>query len=298
METGIIAGVLSALFMSVSYVFSRAFIRKYKDPVKLSVFSQLVMTLGGLLALGASLFFLKIPFSSGKFYLYLLGEVLTFIIGQTSFFILLKKVEATRAASLLGLKLIPLALIASFLGQELSFWQWFAVILCALAAAGMNLTGLAMSWKSLIWLCISVLFYALCDICLGGLMQVMPDSNSFLKSLAGMGVCFTTLGLTALAFLPKYKPTKKELLDAVPYSISYFSSILLLLICFALLGVVFGNILQSGRGIISVLLGVWLTRMGWEKTEGKLPAKVWLQRFLMAFLMLCAITIYTLAAIK
>ena len=56
MFSGIAAGFFSALFMSVSYVFSRAFIRKYKDPVRLSIFSQLVMTCGGLAALITSLF--------------------------------------------------------------------------------------------------------------------------------------------------------------------------------------------------------------------------------------------------
>ena len=67
MFTGIAAGVFSALFMSISYVFSRAFIRKYKDPVRLSIFSQLVMTFGGLAALITSLFFVKIPFVTRLF---------------------------------------------------------------------------------------------------------------------------------------------------------------------------------------------------------------------------------------
>ena len=298
MFTGIAAGVFSALFMSISYVFSRAFIRKYKDPVRLSVFSQLVMTCGGLAALFTSLFFVKIPFDNGKFYLYLFGEAATFITGQTSFFILLKKVEATRASSLLGLKLIPLAVIASLLGQDLSVWQWLAIVLCSLAAAGMNLTGLAMDLKSLFWLFTSVIFYALCDICLGGLMQVIEGSNTFMKSVAGMGVCFTTLGIIALAFVVRYKPSKRELFDVIPYSFCYFSSILLLLVCFCLVGVVSGNILQSGRGIISIVLGIILLRLGWEKTEGKVPLKTWIQRLVMAFLMLCAMTLYTLTHVK
>ena len=294
MFTGILTGMLSAFFMSTSYVFSRAFIRKYKDPVKLSVFSQIVMTAGGLICLLASLYYVTIPFDNWKFYLYLYGEAATFIIGQTSFFILLKKVEASRASSLLGLKLIPLAIIASLLGQDISLWQSLAVLLCSLAAAGMNLTGLAMSPKSLFWLFTSVIFYALCDICLGGLMQVIQGENSFVKSLAGMGVCFTNLGIIALFFLIRYKPSGKELRDTLPYSFCYFSSILLLLVCFCLSGVVFGNILQSGRGIISIILGIILLHLGWEKTEGKVPAKVWIQRLLMAFLMLCAMVLYVL----
>ncbi|MBO4303319.1 MAG: EamA family transporter [Lentisphaeria bacterium] len=295
---GILTGLASALFMSVSYVFSRAFIRKHKDPVRLSIFSQFVLIFGGLAALGISLFFVRIPFSSGRFWGFLLGEVVFFLIGQTSFFLLLKKVEATRASSLLGLKLIPLALIASLLGQNLSFPQWFAVVLCALAAAGMNLTGLSMGLSSLLWLILAVVFYALCDICLGELVTLMPAEHVFLRSLAAIGACFTAMGLAASAALWKFRPAKRELLDVIPYSFAYFSSILLLLVCFGLLGVVFGNILQSGRGILSVLLGMILLRLGWEKTEEDVSKKVWGKRLLMAFLMLCAMLLYTLASAR
>lgn len=295
MFTGILAGVFSALFMSISYICSRAYIQKYKDPVKLSVFSLLAMLFGGVLSLGISSFYVKIPFSSPKLLLPLLGEVVFFLIGQTSFFIVLKKVEASRGASFLGLKLIILAVIAASTGKALSSGQWVAVILCSLAATGMNLTGIRMDLKSLFWLFVSIFFYALCDLCLTGIMASLPPGNMMMKALAGMGVCYTAMGLAVLPFLYKYRPTKKEFLDVIPYSIFYFSSILLIMACFGLLGVVFGNIIQSGRGIISVLLGILFLRLGWEKTEKNVPAKVWAQRFIMAFLMLCAMSLYTLA---
>ena len=54
---GIAAGLVSAVLISVSYVFSRAYIRKYGDPVQLAVHSQVVMGAGGLLTLAASFLF-------------------------------------------------------------------------------------------------------------------------------------------------------------------------------------------------------------------------------------------------
>ena len=111
----------------------------------------------------------------------------------------------------------------------------------ALAAAGMNLTGLSMGLSSLLWLILAVVFYALCDICLGELVTLMPAEHVFLRSLAAIGACFTAMGLAASAALWKFRPAKRELLDVIPYSFAYFSSILLLLVCFGLLGVVFGS---------------------------------------------------------
>jgi preprotein translocase subunit SecD len=122
-------------------------------------------------------------------------------------------------------------------------------------------------------------------------MLIMLVRYRVCGAVAAWALC---IYIIALFFLIRYKPSGKELRDALPYSFCYFSSILLLLVCFCLSGVVFGNILQSGRGIISIILGIILLHLGWEKTEGKVPAKVWIQRLLMAFLMLCAMVLYVL----
>jgi len=298
MFSGIAAGLFSALLISISYVFSRAHIRKYGDPVALAVYSQLVMGAGGIVLLGLSFFFQEIPWTDRRFLLLLAGDVGFFLIGQTSFFIVIKQVEATRASSLLGLKLLVLALISVVIGRPLSPLQWLALVLCTTAAVGMNFSGGHLPVKSVLWLLVSVLFYALCDSCIAEMMLMMPGRSMMTNSFGVMGISYTALALAVLPAAVKYPLRKKLLLDAVPYGIFYFTSILFLMVCFGLIGVVFGSIMQAGRGIISVLLGILLIRLGLEKTEPMVSRRLWIRRALMALLMLTAMTLYTCASLK
>ena len=290
---GIAAGFLSVLFMCSSYIFSRSYIRKYQDPVKLSIFSQLVMSAGGLILLIVYSSFSAIPWSS-RFFALLAGQVCTFIWGQTSFFMLLKEVEATRASSLIGLKLIALAVVSTVMGNMLSGVQWLAVLLCTVAAVGMNFSGGRLSWRAVFWLIMAAFGYALCDICITQMMMIMPGKSMFFNAVGVMGCCFTLLGIAVLPGLVKYPLRKTELTDSVPYSLVYLGSMLFLYTCFGLIGVVFGSIIQAGRGIISIVLGILLLHFGLEKNEPQVSGKIWIRRSIMAVFMLSAMILYTL----
>ena len=61
--------------------------------MKLSVYSQLLMALGGVALLAGTLPFVDYPLC-GRFWGFIGGIVCTFLLGQTSFLIMLKKVEA------------------------------------------------------------------------------------------------------------------------------------------------------------------------------------------------------------
>lgn len=293
MFSGIAAGFFSVLFMCSSYILSRTYIRKHRDPVKLSVFSQLVMSVGGLLLLTGYLCFAPIP-CSGKFFFLLAGQSLTFIWGQTSFFMLLKEVEATRASSLIGLKLIALAVISSITGNMLSGMQWLAVLLCTVAAVGMNFSGGRLSFRACFWLVMAAFGYAFCDMCVTKLMLLMPGKSMLFNAVGVMGCCFSLLGITVLPVLHKYPLRRQELSDSVPYSLVYLGSMLFLYTCFGLIGVVFGSIIQAGRGIVSIILGMVLLHFGLEKNEPQVSGRIWIRRSVMAVFMLSAMVLYTL----
>lgn len=298
MFSGIVFGAVSALFMSTSYIFSRIYIRKYTDPLQLTIHSLFVMGFWGAILLGASTFFLEFPWGT-KFLLLVAAETLFFIVSQTCFFMLLKNLEASRASSLLGLKIMAICLLTACMGKFPSLLQALAILLCTVAAVGMNFSGGKLSLKSISWLACAVFFYAVCDICLTEIMALMnKDQSMLLNALGAMGVCYTALGLASLPFLKKYPLSKRCILDVVPYSFFYFFSILFLLVCFGFLGVVFGSIIQAGRGIISVLLGVILLKLGVEKNEPSVPGRVWVRRFIMALLMLCAMTLYSVSSAR
>jgi len=62
--------------------------------------------------------------------------------------------------------------------------------------------------------------------------------------------------------------------------------------CFALIGVVFGNIIQSSRGIISIGLGYLIANIGFERLEPKITRGVYLRRVLAGLLMTGAVALY------
>lgn len=297
MFPGILSGALSALLMSGSFVVSRTFIRKYGSPIRLAVQTQIIMGIGGLITLLACLYHPGYP-SDPEFYMYLAGEVVFFMIGQTSFFMMIRDVEASRAASLLGLKIFAIALISSVIGKPITPTQWVAVLLCTISAVGMNLSGIRLPLKSFFWLFLSVLFYALCDTCLTGMVGLMPGNSVILNSIGVLGLTFTVLGVLLLPMLRKYPFSGRSFPDAVPYSVFYFLAMIFLITSFGLLGVVFASIIQAGRGILSILLCVILLKLGLEKNEPQVSVRLWLQRLLMAVSMLAAMTIYSCSAAK
>ena len=293
MYWGITFGVISALLMSGSYVFSRSYLHLHHDPVKLAVFSQMNIFPWGVALLIYSLLFMEIPMNS-RFFLYLLGECTLFLVAQTSFFMALKKLEATRASSLLGLKILALAFMSLLLGEELNAMRWIAILLCTLGAVGMNFSGGKMSFTTILWLASAVIFYALCDICITGMVQMMPGKSMMMNSVCVMGFTYTGIGLLVMPGMLKYKPALKEFKDSFWYSVFYFVSILFLMACFGLLGVVFGSIIQAGRGIFSILLGMILLQIGFEKNEPAVPLRMWVRRICMSVMMITAMVLYTL----
>ncbi|MBR2723656.1 MAG: EamA family transporter [Lentisphaeria bacterium] len=292
MFAGIGAGLLSVLFICGSYIFSREYMHRNNDAVKLAVFSQLVMTAGGIILLVIYSSFSRVPCSM-KFFLTVAGQVVTFLAGQTSFFMLLHKVESSRASALLGLKLMALALISALIGKTLLPYQWYAVLLCTIAAVGMNFSGGRMSLSSCLWLVVSVVSYALCDMCVTELMLMMQGNSMLFNSFGVVGVCFTAIGIAVTPALFKYRLSVRELKAALPYSLFYFLSMIFLYTSFGIIGVVFGSIIQSGRGIVSVLLGMILLHYGLDRNEQRISKAKWVQRFIFAALMLCGMLLYS-----
>lgn len=297
MTFGIIAGFISALLMSGSYIFSRAYFRKHEDPIQLAVHSQFNMLFFGIILLAGSSFFLEMPWNR-TFLLFLAGEAFFFLFAQISFFMMLRHVEASRAASLIGLKVLAIAVLSLLMGIFPTGVQWIAIVLCSLAAVGMNYSGGKIPLKSIFWLLASVFGYAICDICITEMMKQMTGSSMMLNAVCVMGFTYTAIGVCVLPGLIKYRPTVPALKDALPYSVFYFGSILFLMACFGTIGVIFGSIIQSSRGVISVILGVVLLKLGLEKNEPDVPRKVWIQKLVMSILMLAAMSLYALSNLQ
>ena len=86
--------------------------------------------------------------------------------------------------------------------------------------------------------------------------------------------------------------TPGDWLYALPFAAAWLLSMVFLYACFALIGPVFGNILQSTRGILSIVLGAGLARLGVEHLEERVPRAVLLQRIGAALLMCIAVWLF------
>lgn len=290
---GILSGCTAAVMQSVSYIFSRYFVSRHRSPLYLAIYSQLIMGIFGLILFGISFSFTGYP-CSWSYFLLGLAWMTTYVCAQTSFFQALKTVEASRLSSLLGTKVIALALLAAVFGASFSPIRWGAVILCSIAAVGMNFSGAKLSAGSIFWIAMAVLSYALCDLSCTKMINMMPGDNMMYKSLGVVAVSYGGLGiitLPALIFVPR-----KALFfrDAAAFSAAWFISMIFLMVAFGSLGVVFGTILQSGRGIVSVAIGAVLLHFGYSNLEPKAGKRKWIQRLCMAVLMLTAMTVYAM----
>ena len=84
-------------------------------------------------------------------------------------------------------------------------------------------------------------------------------------------------------------------LHAAPFAASWFIAMILLYACFAELNVVFGNVIQSTRGLISVVIGAHIAGLGMVHLEQAQGRKVLFRKLLAAVMMSAAISLFVLS---
>ena len=288
MAIGIIFGFITAILNSVGYLCSANFLKRYNSPVRLLLFAQLVMMLPSI-----PVFLIFFPFTHladpGFFVLSILAWIVVFVLGQGSFFMALKHCEASRLSSLLGLKIIVLTIIFMLTKHHFpNIGQWTAVFMAGAAAMLINWTGsFRMSFKGWFFTFSTLVFYSLCDINETNIVLTIVNSGySGLKgSIISASAIYTVLGLVSLPGLFFLRPTKKQFLLSAPYALLWLSSQIFLMTCFAMVLPVFGNVIQSSRGLFSVLFGVLACRVGLQVMENSSTLSLWIRRALAALLM-------------
>ena len=290
---GITIGIVSAVMQSASYLFSRRFVTTYHSSVKLVLYSQLGMGLFGLIVFAATVPFTAFPHSV-KFVATLATYVIAYNAAFYCFFRAVNEIEASRLSSLLGLKVVVIALIMLLLHKaQLRAPHYVAVVLTAVSAVGMNFSGVRISRKGALFLALTLLGFSTTDITGTMFVKMMPGA-----AVTRSAICVTSLsyvilgGISAAAFL-KLRFEKAPLWGALPYGALWFAAMLLLFASFGIVGVVFGSIIQASRGIVSVLFGVILARTGYVSVEPDVPARIWVRRAVMAVVMVAAIGLYS-----
>ncbi len=298
MLIGVFAGFAAALFQSSSYLFSRQYVLRHGSPLLLIVYSQLLMG-----AISACALPFLAPWGgymlSGEFFLCLFGSLAMLAIGQFAFFQALRTIEASRISSLLGLKIVLLALLCMILRDGgVTPMQWLAVFLSAAAAMGMNWSGGRFTLSGCCYLALALFVFCWADLAEYRLIH-MAESGNLVRDAIGMtALSYFTLGVCTLPFLPRVRRSARLLRDAAPYSVVWLAAMAALFTCYGTLDVVFGNVIQSFRGVISVGLGIVLARLGFGRLEPKAIRSILIRRWLSAAGMMAAIALYAFGSAK
>lgn len=295
---GIFFGASAALLQSFSYLFSRRFLAHVRPSGRLLFgISHIQM---GLLSLCVLPFFIdRAPPSWGPLALPLLATSGFYLGAQWLLFQALKTVESSQIAPLLGFK-IPILAIASLilLGKGTPPLGWLAVIACAGAGFLISPPGRIRDLRLIGLALLICLGYAGSDFSIPFLVRELgPVSHA--PVVVAVALCYLFCGLIALILLLAGALGPANALwdarihrGALPYSLTWILAMACLFACFTLIGVVFGNMIQSTRALLSVLLGLAVTRLGFLKIENMASRAVFFSRLGGAALMTGAIALY------
>lgn len=295
MVAGILFGLAAALLQSTSYLFSAAFTARFQASA-LTQFLLNHLSIGLLSLLALPLVWHPQALEPGRYLLPLLAAMACYLVGQTALYQALRYSPASRVSPLLGIKVMILALIGVFWLQQSYQWlQWLGVGLCLLGACWLSYSGGRISRPALLWVVLSCIGYAFSDLFILELIERFEGLPRLQAAGLSVSLCYLLAGLVSLVWWPKLQQ-RELLVHSLPAALSWFLALICLFACFAWIGVVFGGVVQSSRGLFSILLGVVLAWLGWRFAEPLPPRAVFMQRFAAAVLMLVAIALFSLGA--
>lgn len=301
MLIGALWGFLAALQNSVGYLFGANYLRHYRSPLRLLVLAHFVMIFLGVPCLLATFPFAGLA-DPRHYFTLLVFWVAAFAIGQSSFFAALRFFEASRVASLLGLKIIVLTVIFSLATRSAPGGSKILAVLMATGAAMIvnqhngGEKNRKFAWRGIFFVLLTLIFYSLSDIIeTRMILHVIGSGVPPLRSaLATTAVSYTALGILMLPGLLRFRITRRQLMQSTPYAALWFFSQVALLCCFAAIQPVFGNVILASRGFISVILGALLTALGFRGYDAALTPRQWMLRGIGALLMVAAIAVYSM----
>ena len=234
----------------------------------------------------------------------LAGTALFYLLGQVGLMMALRRTEPSRVSPLLGFKIVILAVMSVSLPASaggtgmLSPLQWAGVALCVVAAVSLNYSGARLSASAAWAVVFACVAYSLSDWHIKILVDVVTAETHSSRPLAATlatCLCYIVCGGLSLAFLPFAGPRSgRDWRGAIPFALSWFVAMLFLFASFGFLNVVFGNILQSTRGLMSVAISSLLVRWGMLHLEPAAGRGVFVKRLASAAVMIAAVALYML----
>lgn len=307
---GITAGLISGACMSFSYLLSRhhalAQPAEERPAAALGLLLRAHVVMGAVATAGMILLQpLAVP-PLARFIGPLVGAAGFYLLGNIILFGLLRRLEASRLTPFLGLKVFILALIvAIFLREPLSATQWLAVGLSVAATALLQGTAGGLPGATLGRVLVVCLCFALSDLFIVRLIDALDTSGPgpsgrLFAAVVGMLLNYVACGVVCgpIVLVGWCRPANggagPAWRTAAAYAATWLLAMAALYACFALVGAVFGNVVQSTRGIMSVVIGATLGHLGWHELEQKVDRATLVRRIGAASLMTAAIAVYVL----
>jgi hypothetical protein len=232
-----------------------------------------------------------------------------YLIGQMGMILALRHAEPSRVSPLMGIKIIFLAGLSAFWPQPqitgavpvagLTWMQWAGVILSVAAAVGLNYAGAALKKRAVAGIMLACLAFTFSDwnIARGNVAihAALPGASVLQVSFLNVGLAYLLAAVPAVALAPWWGTRKaKDWLDAGPFAGAWFAGMLFLFWCFAEVGPLLGAILQSTRGLISIVIGSLLIYWGHLHMEPHSTRGVLARRLAAGALMFVAVGLYVL----
>lgn len=290
---GISYGLGAAFFQASSYFFSRRFLLHFNGSSKtLFAIAHFQM---GLIALCFLPLFIDAPMPPfPDFAPELAATVGFYLVGQRILFLALKNTDSSIVAPLLGLKIPILGFIAViFLNESMPSAAWIALGIGTLAAFLVSPPAGIPQVKSFFLILSACFAYAGADTFIPRLVDKLePASNH--PIFLGVALTYSVCGAGGLAAALHQRAFSIEGVQkyALPYSMCWLTGITCLFATFSTVGVIFGNMLQAFRGLISVGIAAVILKLGIEHIEKRNNRKVFTIRIAGAILMTTAIIIY------
>lgn len=291
---GIASGLIAAFMQSCSYLCGRRFLLVHGDARQLLFASMIIEGMAALILAPFLINWEKLLSWQMLWYVFICNT--GYIVGSWGFFSAQKHIESSRIASLMGLKVIMVMLLSMvFLGSRFVYFQYVAIVICALSAMLMNWSRGKLDWGGMGFLLVALIGYAVSDLGVQLIVNGVSEGDPIRGGLSGFSSCYGICGIIGLLLMKPCRITWKMIQGAVPQALCWIVSMWGLYICFGLLGASFGNIIQASRGVISLVMGIILSHLAIQGLEAKQSCLVWIRKTVAALLMFGAIVLYALS---
>ena len=316
MWLGLALGGMASLFLALSYTFSGMSVRRCKDVGTFGLLCRAHVVMGVLSLIGLPFVWTRtLATHFGDYSLIMLLAIIFYLAGQFCLFMAQRTVDASRVVPLLGMKLLVLAVLNILIMPHLmgtkpesyGIFQWLGIFLTVGAAFILNKAGQRIPWQSLCWVGMTCLGYASSDTCITMLvrrLQAVGEATAD-PALAGLAkpsvaaafITYVICGVAGVVLLPLVKKPEGAHRKTVwgwisPFAFCWLTAMLFLYACFARIGTVNGNIVQSTRGIIAILIGAVLAKLGFTELEEKVGVSVLVRRLIAGVMMFLAIVAF------